>query len=55
LLNLFNSILTEEQSGFRKSLSTDKALYKFTDKIVHARNDKMHGSGIFSDFAKASD
>jgi hypothetical protein len=50
-----NSILTEEQFGFRKGLSTDKALYKFLDEILCALNDKMHVGGIFCDLAKAFD
>jgi hypothetical protein len=50
-----NNILTEEQFGFRKCLSTDKALYKFIDEILCALNDKMHVGGIFCDLAKAFD
>jgi hypothetical protein len=50
-----NSILTEEQFGFRKGLSTDKAMYKSTDEILCALSDKMHVSGIFCDLAKALD
>jgi hypothetical protein len=48
-----NNILTEEQFGFRKGLSTDKALYKFLDEILCALDDKMHVGGIFCDLAKA--
>jgi hypothetical protein len=48
-----NNILTEEQFGFRKGLSTDKALYKFLDEILCALNDKMHVGGIFCDVATA--
>jgi hypothetical protein len=50
-----NNILTEEQFGFRKGLSTDKALYRFLDEILCALNDKMHVVGIFCDLAKAFD
>jgi hypothetical protein len=50
-----NNILTEEQFGFRKGLSTDKALYKFLDEILYALNDKMHVGGIFCDLAKVFD
>jgi hypothetical protein len=50
-----NNILTKEQSGFRKGLSTDKALYKFLDEILCALNDKMHVGGIICDLAKAFD
>jgi hypothetical protein len=48
-----NIILTEEQFGFRKSLSNNKALYKFTDEISCALSDTMHVCGIFCDLAKA--
>jgi hypothetical protein len=44
-----NNILTEEQFGFRKGLSTYKVLYKFLDEILCALNDKMHVGGIFCD------
>jgi hypothetical protein len=44
-----NNILTEEQFGFRKGLSTDKVLYKFLDEILCALNGKMHVDGIFCD------
>jgi hypothetical protein len=50
-----NNSLTEEQSGFRKGLLMDKALYRFLDKILCALNDKMHVGGIFCDLAKAFD
>jgi hypothetical protein len=50
-----NNSLTEEQFGFRKSLSSDKALYKFLDEILCAINDTMHVGGIFCDLAKAFD
>jgi hypothetical protein len=41
-----NNILSEEQYGFRKGLSTDKALYKFLDEILCALNDKMRVGGM---------
>jgi hypothetical protein len=50
-----NNILTEEEFGFRKGLSTDKALYKFLDEILCALNDKMHVGGIFCDLDKTFD
>jgi hypothetical protein len=50
-----NNILTEKQFGFRKGLSTDKALYKLLDEILCSLNDKMHVGGIFYDLAKAFD
>jgi hypothetical protein len=39
---MYKLFLTEEHFGFRKGLSTDKALYKFLDEILSALNDKMH-------------
>jgi hypothetical protein len=48
-----NNILSEEQFGFRKGLSTDEAFYIFIDEISRALNDKMHVGGIFCDLAKA--
>jgi hypothetical protein len=50
-----NTILTKEQFGFKKGLSTDKVLYKFLDEIFCALNDKMHIGGILCDLAKAFD
>jgi hypothetical protein len=47
-LNL-NSILAGEQFGFRKDLSTDKALFSFTEEILSALNNKMHVGGISCD------
>jgi hypothetical protein len=41
-----NNILASEQFGFRKSLSTDEALFNFTDEILSALNNKMHVGGI---------
>jgi hypothetical protein len=42
----FNNILTEEKFGFRKGLSTSRALYKFRGKTLHALNDKIHVGDI---------
>jgi hypothetical protein len=53
-LNL-NNILVGEQFGFRKNLSTNKALFSFTDKILSALNNKMHVGGISCDLTKAVD
>jgi hypothetical protein len=50
-----NKILIEEQFGFVKGPSTDKALYKFINEILFALDDKIHIGGIFSDLAKALD
>jgi hypothetical protein len=53
-LNL-NSILAGEQFGFRKNLSTDKALFSFTEEILSALNNKMHVGGISCDLTKPHD
>jgi hypothetical protein len=46
-----NIVLASEQFGFRKSLSTDKALFNFADEILS----EMHVGGISCDLAKAFD
>jgi hypothetical protein len=54
--NFLNSnILTGEHCGFRKNLSTDKALLSATEEILSAFNNKMHAAGISYDVAKAYD
>jgi hypothetical protein len=53
-LNL-NNILASEQYGFRKGLSTDKALFNITDEILSDLNNKVHVGGISCDLAKAFD
>jgi hypothetical protein len=50
-----NNILAGEQFGFRKNLSTDKALFSFTNEILSGLDNKMHVAGISCDLAKASD
>jgi hypothetical protein len=45
----------KKKFGFRKGLSTDKALYKFLDEILCTLNHKTHVGGIFCDLAKAFD
>jgi hypothetical protein len=52
---LNSNILANEQFGFGKSLSTDKALFNCTDEILSAFNNKMHVGGISCDLAKACD
>jgi hypothetical protein len=54
LLNL-NNIFAGEQFGFRKNLSTDKALFTFTEEMLSALNNKMHVGGISCDITKAFD
>jgi hypothetical protein len=50
-----NNILVPEQSGFRKGVSTEDAVFKLTDNVLRSINQKMHVGGIFCDLAKASD
>ena len=50
-----NNILTTEQYGFRKCLSTEQATYSLTNNILMAWNKKIHIGGIFCDFTKAFD
>jgi hypothetical protein len=50
-----NSILAGEQFGFRKNLSTVKALFSFTEELSGALNNKMHVGGTSCDLTKASD
>jgi len=50
-----NNVLTTEQFGFRKGISTENATFSLTDKILKAFNKKMHVGGIFCDLAKAFD
>jgi hypothetical protein len=50
-----NNILASEQFWFRKSLSTDKALFNFTHEILSALNNKMRVGRISCDLAKAFD
>jgi hypothetical protein len=50
-----NNILAGKQSGFRKNLSTDKALFSFTEEILSALNNKMHVGGISCDLTKVFD
>jgi sarcosine oxidase/L-pipecolate oxidase len=50
-----NNILADGQFGFRKNLSTDKALFNFTDEILSTLNNKRHIGEISCDLAKAFD
>jgi hypothetical protein len=51
----FYKILLPEQFGFRNGLSTEVAIYKLTNAILNARNNKECVNGIFCDIAKAFD
>jgi hypothetical protein len=48
-------MLPEEQFGLKKNLTTEKATYELTNKIVSALNEKLIVGGIFCDLAKAFD
>jgi hypothetical protein len=50
---LTNNILTNSQFGFRKNASTTNAIYKLTNDILLALNNKTKSSGIFFDLEKA--
>jgi hypothetical protein len=50
-----NNVLASEQFGFRKILSTNKALFNFTHEILSALKNKMHVGEISCDLAKAFD
>ena len=50
-----NNILTEQQFGFRKGLSTEDAIFKLTHEILTALNTKTMIGSVFCDFNKAFD
>jgi hypothetical protein len=50
-----NDILAKEQFGFRKNLTTEKAISELSNKIISALNNKLVVSGIFCGLAKAFD
>jgi hypothetical protein len=50
-----NNILTEQQFGFRKGLSTEDAIFKLTHEILTALNTKTMIGSVFYDFKKAFD
>jgi hypothetical protein len=50
-----NKILAEEQFGFRKNLTTEKATYELTNKTINVLNEKLIVGGIFCDLSKAFD
>jgi hypothetical protein len=52
---LLNNILTNNQFGFKKNSSTSNAIYKFTNDILMALNNKRKCSGIFFNLEKAFD
>lgn len=50
-----NSLLSKNQFGFRKSLSTEDAVLSLTDFLVKKIDDKYKCLGIFLDLSKAFD
>jgi hypothetical protein len=50
-----NNILVDEKFGFKKNLSTDKALFNFRGKIFSALNNKMYVGKISFGVTKAFD
>jgi hypothetical protein len=50
-----NKILVDEQFGFRTNSATDRAIYKLTNEILKALNNKSKIGGIFCDLKKAFD
>ena len=48
-----NNILAEEQFGFRTKSATNIAIYKLTNEILMALNNKHMIGGIFCDLEKA--
>jgi len=48
-----DNILTTEQYGFRKGLSTEQATHSLTNNILMAWNKKIHIGRIFCDLTKA--
>jgi hypothetical protein len=50
-----NIILVQEQFGFRKGFSTDRAAFSLTTGILQAWNDKLPTAAICCDLAMASD
>jgi hypothetical protein len=50
-----NIVLVNEQFGFCKKLSTERAAYSLISQIYQSWNDKSQIAGIFCDLAKAFD
>ena len=49
------NILANEQYGFRGNVSTESAIFKFTESIFNAWNNKVYIIGLFYDLTKALD
>jgi hypothetical protein len=50
-----NNILANDQYGFRRNSSTEKASYKLIHDILSALSNKLSVAGIFCDMEKAFD
>jgi hypothetical protein len=50
-----NNILVNEQFGFRDNVSTDSAIFKLSNSIFNAWNNKEYVTGLFCDLTKAFD
>jgi len=50
-----NNILAEEQFGFRTKWTKNNAVYKLTNEILKALNNKLMVGGIICDLEKAFD
>ena len=50
-----NNIINDSQWGFRKGVSTDIAIGKFMERVIHSRNNNEYGLGVFLDLQKAFD
>ena len=50
-----NNILNSAQFGFRKKFSTDFAITKLLDKVIHSLSEKDHIIALFMDLSKAFD
>jgi hypothetical protein len=52
-MRLIDHLLTNSQFGFSKNASTTNAIYKLTNDILMALNNKRKSGGIFFDLEKA--
>ena len=48
-----NNILVEQQCRFRRGISTNVAIGKFLEQVIHGLNDGKFGIGVFLDLQKA--
>ena len=50
-----NKLLVRNKFGFRKGIATEDAIFKITNEILNAFNNKMMAGSIFCDLEKAFD